>query len=117
MRARHIWQDKTERRTSNTADLFSIFLIYCISILEGYSRAILASAVTHRQNFEEYVVVLYAAIRKHGCPEVLVSDHGKVFRDHRALQIYTALGIDKKEISWQNLIETALYVTWNCLLW
>ncbi len=86
-------------------------MIYCISILEGYSRAILASAVTRRQNFEEYVAVLYAAIRKHGCPKALVSDHGGVFRDHRAMHIYTALGIEKKEIdkrqSWQNLIETA----------
>jgi putative transposase len=43
-------------------------MVYCISILEGYSRAILASAVTRRQNFEEYIAVLYAAIRKHGCP-------------------------------------------------
>ena len=33
-------------------------MIYCISILEGYSRAILASAVTRRQNFEEYIAVL-----------------------------------------------------------
>ena len=89
-------------------------MIYCISILEGYSRAILASAVTRRQNFEEYIAVLYAAIRKHGCPKSLVSDHGGVFRDHRAMQIYTALGIEKKEIekrqSWQNLIETAFNV-------
>jgi putative transposase len=89
-------------------------MIYCISILEGYSRAILASAVTHRQNFEEYIAVLYAAIRKHGCPVALVSDHGGVFRDHRAMQVYTALGIQKKEIekrqSWQNLIETAFNV-------
>ena len=92
-------------------------MIYCISILEGYSRAILASALTCCQNFEEYVAVLYAAVRKHGCPEALVSDHGGVFRDHRAMQIYAALGIEKKEIekrqSWQNLIETALYVIWN----
>ncbi len=92
-------------------------MIYCISILEGYSRAILASAVTRRQNFEEYIAVLYAAIRKQGCPAALVSDHGGVFRDHRGMQIYTALGIEKKEIdkrqSWQNLIETALYVMWN----
>ena len=89
-------------------------MIYCISILEGYSRAILASAVTRRQNFEEYVAVLYAAIRKHGCPEALVSDHGSVFRDHRAIHIYAAFGIEKKEIekrqSWQNLIETAFNV-------
>jgi putative transposase len=103
-------------------------MIYCISILEGYSRAILASAVTRRQNFEEYIAVLYAAIRKHGCPTALVSDHGGVFRDHRAMHIYRALGIEKLEIekrqSWQNLIETALYVIWNfensqitCIMW
>jgi len=83
-------------------------MIYCISILENYSRAILASAVTRRQNFEEYIAVLYAAIRKHGCPEALVSDHGGVFRDHRAMQIYNALGIQKKEIekrqAWQNYV-------------
>ena len=74
----------------------------------------MASAVTRRQNFEEYVSVLYAAIRKHGCPEALVSDHGGVFRDHRAMHIYAAFGIEKKEIekrqSWQNLIETAFNV-------
>jgi transposase InsO family protein len=96
-------------------------MIYCISILEGYSRAILASAVTRRQTFEEYIAVLYAAIRKHGCPAALVSDHGGVFRDHRAMPIYRALSIEKLEIekrqSWQNLIETALYVTWNTPLW
>jgi putative transposase len=89
-------------------------MIYCISILENYSRAILASAVTRRQNFEEYVAMLYAAIRKHGCPEALVSDHGGVFRDHRAMQIYSTLGIQKKEIdkrqAWQNYIETAFNV-------
>jgi transposase InsO family protein len=89
-------------------------MIYCICILEAYSRAILASAVTRRQNFEEYVAVLYAAIRKHGCPEAVVSDHGGVFRDHRAMHIYAAFGIEKKEIekrqSWQNLIETAINV-------
>src|SRR5712692_2023990 len=89
-------------------------MIYCISILEGYSRAILASAVTRRQNFEEYIAVLYAAIRKYGCPAALVSDHGGVFRDHRAMHIYRALGIEKLEIekrqSWQNLIETAFNV-------
>jgi putative transposase len=96
-------------------------MVYCISILEGYSRAILASAVTRRQNCEEYIAVLYAAIRKHGCPTALVSDHGGVLRDHRAMQIYQALGIQKEEIekrqSWQNLLETALYVTWNYPSW
>ena len=103
-------------------------MLYCISILENYSRAILASAVTRRQNFEEYIAVLYAVIRKYGCPEGLVSDHGGVFRDHRAMHIYRALGIEKLEIekrqAWQNYIESALYVIWNlensqitCIMW
>jgi transposase InsO family protein len=95
--------------------------VYCISILENYSRAILASAVTRRQDLEAYVAVLYAAIRKHGCPEVLVSDSGSVFLDHNARQIYKALGIEKQEIekrqSWQNYIETMLYVIWNSPSW
>jgi transposase InsO family protein len=82
---------------------------------------ILASAVTRRQDLEAYVAVLYAAIRKHGCPEVLVSDSGSVFLDHKARQIYKALGIEKQEIekrqSWQNYIEPCLYVTWNYPLW
>jgi Integrase core domain len=88
--------------------------VYCISILENYSRAILASAVSRRQDLEAYVAVLYAAIRKHGCPQVLVSDSGRVFLDHKARQIYKALGIEKKEIekrqSWQNYIETCFNV-------
>jgi putative transposase len=33
--------------------------LYCISILENYSRAILASAVARRQDLEAYVAVLY----------------------------------------------------------
>ena len=75
---------------------------------------ILASAVTRRQDLEAYVAVLYAAVRKHGCPEVLVSDSGSVFLDHKARQIYKALGIEKQEIekrqSWQNYIETCFNV-------
>jgi transposase len=43
-------------------------MIYCISILEGYSRAILASAVTRRQNFEEYIAVLYVIYNQLGRP-------------------------------------------------
>jgi putative transposase len=88
--------------------------IYCISILENYSRAILASAITRRQDTEAYLSVLYAAIRKHGCPETLVSDHGGVFLSHDAMKIYDAFGIHKEEIelrqAWQNYIETCFNV-------
>ncbi len=88
--------------------------IYCISILENYSRAILASAITRRQDTDEYLSVLYAAIRKHGCPEALVSDHGGVFLSHEAMRIYNSFGIRKEEIqlrqAWQNYIETCFNV-------
>jgi hypothetical protein len=56
------------------------------------------------------LAVLYAAIRKHGVPEVLVSDNGGVFRSHDAMRVYNALGIQKQEIekrqAWQSYIES-----------
>jgi putative transposase len=85
-------------------------MIYCISILENFSRAILASAISRSQNTEAYLAVLYAAVRKHGVPEVLVSDNGGVFRSHDAMRVYNALGIQKREIekrqAWQSYIES-----------
>lgn len=88
--------------------------IYCISILENFSRAILSSAITRRQDTEAYLSVLYPAIRKFGVPEVLVSDSGGVFLSHDARKIYDALGIEKKEIKkgkpYQNYIEAAFGV-------
>jgi len=85
-------------------------MIYCISILENFSRAILASAISRQQDTEAYLAVLYVAIRKHGVPEVLVSDSGGVFRSHDAMRIYEALGIQKVEIekrqAWQSYLET-----------
>jgi transposase InsO family protein len=85
-------------------------MIYCISILENFSRAILASAISRRQDAEAYLAVLYSAIRQHGLLEVLVSDSGGVFRSHEARQIYDALGIEKVEIAkrqaWQSYLET-----------
>lgn len=84
--------------------------IYCISILENFSRAILASAVSRRQDTEAVLAVLYHAIRKYGVPEVLVSDSGSVFLSHDAMRIYDALGIKKEQIKkgrpYQNYIET-----------
>ena len=88
--------------------------VYCISILENYSRAILASVVSHRQNLTAYLIVLHAAIRQHGVPETLVSDGGGVFRAKQARQIYQTLGITKVEIErrqpWQSYIETQFNV-------
>ena len=88
--------------------------IYCISVLENFSRAVLASAISRRQDTEAYFAVLYAAIRKYGVPEVLVSDSGTVFLCHDARRVYDTLGIEKREIKkgrpWQNYIETMFNV-------
>lgn len=84
--------------------------VYLISVLENFSRAILASAISPRQDQTAYLIVLRAAIEAHGAPEVLVSDGGGIFRAKHAQAIYAALGIRKVEIdrgqAWQNYIET-----------
>jgi putative transposase len=88
--------------------------VYCISILETYSRAILASGISRKQDLTAYLIVLYAAIQQHGAPEALVSDGGGVFRAKQALQVYERLGITKLQIErrqpWQSSIETQFNV-------
>jgi len=84
--------------------------IYCISILENYSRAMLASAVSRSQATPAFLSVLFAAIERHGVPEQLVSDGGGVFKATHAKAIYAALGIHHRRIDpgqpWQSYIET-----------
>jgi putative transposase len=88
--------------------------VYCIAILENYSRAILASALCRRQDLSAYLVVLYAALREYGCPAALVSDNGSVFKAVRAKAIYAALGLTHERIEhhqpWQDYIETAFNI-------
>jgi putative transposase len=85
-------------------------MIYVISILENFSRAILASAVSRTQDLTAYLMVLYAAIRQHGSPEALVSDGGGIFKAKEAMRVYASLGIKKEQIdkkqAWQSYIET-----------
>jgi putative transposase len=84
--------------------------VYAISILENFSRALLASAISPRQDLTAYLIVLRAAVEAHGAPEVLVSDGGGVFKAKDAQAIYAALGIRKEQIdagqAWQNYIES-----------
>jgi len=88
--------------------------VYCISILDNYSRGILSSAISRRQDLTAYLMVLYAAIRQHGAPETLVSDGGSVFRAKQAQQVYDLLGIGKEQIErrqpWQSYIKTQFNV-------
>ena len=82
---------------------------YVIAILENFSRAILASAISPRQDLTAFLIVLRAAVEAHGAPEVLVSDSGSIFKATQARAIYAALGIQKEQIDagqpWQNYIE------------
>jgi putative transposase len=83
--------------------------LYVISILDNYSRTILASAPSQHQDLEAYLVVLFAALAAYGAPDGIVSDGGSVFKANKALVIYEALEIIKERIEprkpWQNFIE------------
>jgi putative transposase len=83
---------------------------YVVAVLENYSRAVLASAVTLSQDANSYLSVLHAAIGRYGSPKAIVTDGGGIFRSDRAKAVYAALGIEKLEIergqAWQSFIET-----------
>ncbi len=83
--------------------------IYVISILDNYSRALLASSITRSQDLSAFLSVLYSAVTKYGPPQALVTDSGSIFLSNRAKTIYDALGITKYEIErgqpWQSYIE------------
>ena len=86
-------------------------MVYAITIIENYSRAVLASSVTRRQDLNAFLAVLYQAVQHYGPPEAFVTDSGSIFLANRARAIYRALGIRKVEIEkgqpWQSYIETA----------
>lgn len=71
---------------------------YVVAILENYSRAILASAVTLSQDTNAYLSVLHAAIGRYGSPTAIVTDGGGIFRSDQAKAVYRSLGIEKIEI-------------------
>lgn len=89
-------------------------MIYCVTVLDNYSRAVLASAITRSQNLTAYLFVLFTAIRNHGAPQTIVTDGGSVFRAKQARELYAALDIRKEQIDvgqpWQNYIETMFNV-------
>ena len=86
-------------------------MVYAITILENYSRAVLASSVSRRQDLNAFLAVLYRAVQQYGPPEAFVTDSGSNFLADRAQAIYRALGIRKLEIEkgqpWQSYLETA----------
>lgn len=89
-------------------------MIYCLTILDNYSRAVLASVVSRAQDLTTYLLVLFVAIRNHGAPEAIVTDGGGIFRANKAKEIYRDLQIQKEQIeprqAWQSYIETMFNV-------
>jgi len=87
---------------------------YVVSVLDNYSRAILASAITLAQDTNAYLSVLHAAIERHGSPGTIVTDGAGIFKSKRAKAVYRALGIRKEEIErrqpWQSFIETTFNI-------
>jgi putative transposase len=83
---------------------------YAVAVMDNYSRAILASAVTRRQDLLAFLSVLYWAVERHGAPGTLVTDSGSVFLSNRAKAVYVKVGVSKEEIEkgrpWQNYSET-----------
>lgn len=85
------------------------FKVYSITILDNYSRAVVASGLSRTQDLGAVLMVLFAAIQQHGAPEGLVTDGGGVFRAKQLLAVLDRLGVVKHEIAhrqaWQNYIE------------
>jgi putative transposase len=83
---------------------------YVITIMDAFSRAILASDIFQSQDLSCVLIVLYAAIERFGAPQKLITDNGGVFRAKQLLAICEALEIEKEYIhprqSWENLVET-----------
>ncbi len=49
---------------------------YAVTILDNYSRAVLASSVSPTQDLSAFLSVLHRAVERHGSPEALVTDSG-----------------------------------------
>ena len=72
---------------------------YAITVLDNYSRAVMASAVSPTQDLSAFLAVLHRAVERQGPPEALVTDSGSIFLSNRAREVYEALGIRKERSS------------------
>jgi putative transposase len=94
---------------------------YSVTIIDNYSRAILASAVTRRQDLHAFLSAFYRAVDRHGAPATLVTDSGSIFLANRARAVYAKLGVHKEEIErgrpWQNFSETTFGIQQRMADW
>ena len=120
----------TERHQIWSADVRHLDMIaedlvgskaYAVTVMDNYSRAILSSAVTRRQDLFAFLSIFYRAVERHGAPKTLVTDSGSIFLANRAKAVYEALGIDKEEIEkgrpWQNYSETTFGIQQRMADW
>jgi putative transposase len=85
------------------------FRVYSVTILDNYSRAVVASGLSRTQDLSTFLMVFFMAVQQHGAPEGMVTDSGSIFRAKQLLAILDRLGVVKHEIErrqpWQNYIE------------
>ena len=84
--------------------------LYSCTLLEGFSRTILAGSLTTDQDAGVLLHVYFQALLRWGLWAELISDHGGQFRDHDWVRVNKRLGIlhemYPKGHPWQNLIES-----------
>ena len=85
------------------------FKVYSITILDNFSRAIIASGLSRTQDLGSFLLVFYMGVVQHGAPEGLVTDSGGVFRAKQLHTILARLGVQKHTVdrgqAWQNYLE------------
>jgi transposase len=84
--------------------------LYSCTLLEGFSRVILAGSLTTDQNAGVLLHIYFQALLRWGLWEETISDHGGQFNDHDWMRVNERLGIHHemypKGHPWQNLIES-----------
>ena len=105
MRRHHYWSADIRYIDHGLGD----FKVYSITILDNYSRAIVASGLSRTQDLGAFLMVFFMAVQQHGAPAGLVTDGGAIFRAKHLLTVLDRLGVVKHEIArrqaWQNYIE------------
>jgi hypothetical protein len=99
---------------------------YSVTVMDNYSRAILASAVTRRQDLSAFLSVFYRAAERYGAPTRPSSptrglSSSPTGRGRSTRTVYEKLGVNKEEIEkgrpWQNFSETTFGIQQRMADW